>query len=134
MGTQQMLLIVIGVIIVGICIIVGALPTFQQGMHNSNRDAIMQDCLRIAVAAQGYFRSPKIFEGGGRSFQGISMKKIGFNQDNDGRTRNYNGSYSIDGSAGTTCEIIGYSDIVTGATITLTVHVGAVDDPVIVGW
>ncbi|MBL0176116.1 MAG: hypothetical protein IPP94_12755 [Ignavibacteria bacterium] len=53
MGTQQMLYIVLGVIIVGIAIVVGTLPSFIKGMESGNKDAITQDCLKLAAAAQG---------------------------------------------------------------------------------
>ena len=52
MGTQQLLLIVVGVIIVGIAITVGTIPAFQAGMENANKDALTQDCLKMAAAAQ----------------------------------------------------------------------------------
>jgi len=56
MGQQQLLLIVVGVIIVGIAILVGALPAFVNGMETANKDAVTQDVLKLASAAQGYYQ------------------------------------------------------------------------------
>ena len=134
MGTQQILLIVVGVIIIGIAIVVGTLPSFIKGMENSNRDAITQDCLKIAAAAQGYYRRPTLFRGGGNSFQSISIKDVGMDEDQDGYGVNANGQFSIDGSSGTQCAIIGYSSAVDGATITVVVHPGTVEDPLSERW
>jgi type II secretory pathway pseudopilin PulG len=134
MGSTQMLLIVMGVIIVGIAIVVGTLPNFIKGMNNSNKDALTQDCLKLAAAAQGFYRRPTLFRGGGNSFTNIAIKDLGMTDAGGGRAENANGEFSVDGSAGTTCEITGYSSTVGGATISVIVHAGSVEDPVFDGW
>jgi hypothetical protein len=134
MGSTQMLLIVLGVIIVGIAIVVGTLPNFVKGMNNSNKDALTQDCLKLAAAAQGYFRRPTLFRGGGNSFTNINIKDLGMADAGGGRAENANGEFSVDGSDGATCVITGYSNTVDNATITVTVHPGFVENPIFEGW
>lgn len=134
MGTQQMLLVVLGVIIVGIAIVVGAMPTLENGAKLSNRDAITQDCMKMAAAAQGYYLRPRLLNGGGRSFAGITARDCGLESDASGIGNNANGSFTVDGSSGTSCEIVGYSNVVDGATVTVVVYKGGIDDPVWDGW
>ncbi len=134
MGTQQILLIVVGVIIVGIAITVGTIPAFHKGMANANKEAVTQDCLRFAAAAQGYFRRPGIYGGGNNSFNNIAIEDVGLADNGSGLGENNNGEYEVDGSAGSTCTIIGYSSTEAGATVTVVVHLGRIDNPVYDGW
>ena len=71
MGTQQLLLIVLGVIIVGIAVVVG-INIFGTNAEQANKDALTQDCLRLASAAQGYYRKPTMLGGGNNDFTGIT--------------------------------------------------------------
>jgi hypothetical protein len=128
MGTQQVLLIVIGVIIVGIAITVGTIPAFQKGMEHANKDALTQDCLKCAATAQGYFRRPSLYGGGGNSFKNIEVTDIGMQDNGSGVGENSDGTFTVDGSKGTSCEIVGTN--ADGKTVTVTVYSGHIDDPV----
>ncbi|MEE9432335.1 MAG: hypothetical protein V3V16_14910 [Melioribacteraceae bacterium] len=70
MGQQQLLLIVLGVIIVGIAVVVG-INVFTASSMNANRDAIISDCTTIAAMAQQYYRKPTAMGGGGNDFTGF---------------------------------------------------------------
>jgi Tfp pilus assembly protein PilE len=70
MGQQQLLLIVLGVIIVGIAIAVG-ISMFKTNARNSNRDAVINDMNNIAALAQQYYRKPSSMGGGQQSFAGF---------------------------------------------------------------
>jgi hypothetical protein len=138
MGQQQLLLIVLGVIIVGIAVIIGAFPAFVRGMESANRDAVTQDVLKLASASQGYYLKEKMLGGGGRSFDGIQIVHVGMYANLDGKGENDNGTYEITGS-GQSCTIVGYSkftrdDGSTNMTVTVTVYPAAFDDPVYAGW
>jgi hypothetical protein len=69
MGQQQLLLIVLGVIIVGIAVLVGIL-IFQQSAVDEKRDLVINESLHIAQLAQQYFRKPGSLAGGNNSFTG----------------------------------------------------------------
>ena len=71
MGQQQLLLIVLGTIIVGVAVVVG-INMFTTGAVNSERDALLQDVNNIASAAASYWRKPAALGGGARSFVGVS--------------------------------------------------------------
>ncbi|MBA4405751.1 hypothetical protein C0389_00595 [bacterium] len=67
MGQQQLLLIVLGVIIVGIAVVVG-INVFTASASQSNRDAVIADLTNIAAMAQQYYRKPIALGGGGQFF------------------------------------------------------------------
>ena len=92
MGQQQLLLIVLGVIIVGIAIAVG-ISMFKSNAQSSNRDQVINDLNNLAAKAQQFYRKPTAMAGGGQSFTGFALAPID--------TGNGNGSYSVqsEGSA-----------------------------------
>ena len=133
MGTQQLLLIVLGVILVGIAIAVGTVPIFERAMMQSNKDAVTQDCLKLAAGAQGYFRRPRLYAGGDNSFTNIGIANAGMADDGNGNGHNANGTYTVDGSNGTTCVIVGASNEDPSSTVTVVVHAGWIENPVFAG-
>ena len=72
MGQQQLLLIVLGVIVVGIAIYLGFGMTASYAV-SSNRDMLITDMVNLSNLAMAYYRKPKIFGGGGHSFAGWEM-------------------------------------------------------------
>ena len=71
MGQQQLLLIVLGTIIVGVAVVVG-INMFTTGAINAERDALLQDVNNIASVAAAYWRKPAALGGGARSFVGVT--------------------------------------------------------------
>ena len=67
MGQQQLLLVILVTIIVGIATVV-AINTFGTAADSANVDAVRQDIAQIAAAAQGYYMKPAMLGGGGRTF------------------------------------------------------------------
>jgi Tfp pilus assembly protein PilE len=72
MGQQQLLLIVLGVIIVGIAVVVG-INVFTASSSNANRDAVVSDLTNLASNAQQYYRKPTALGGGGNTFTGWTI-------------------------------------------------------------
>lgn len=72
MGQQQLLLIVIGVIIVGIAIVVG-INLASTAAKSANRDGLVSDLNNIGAFAQQYYRKPTALGGGGNSFAGWTI-------------------------------------------------------------
>ena len=64
MGTQQILLIVLSVIIVGIAVAVG-ITMFNAQATNSNRQAVMSDMNNLASSALAFYKTPISHGGGG---------------------------------------------------------------------
>lgn len=81
MGQQQLLLIVLGIIIVGITIIVG-ISMFKTHAVDSKRNNIINDLLHLASEAQKYYRIPISLGGGSQKFTGWEIpKKLRTNAD-----------------------------------------------------
>ncbi len=72
MGQQQLLLIVLGVIIVGIAVVVG-INVFTESSSQANRDAVISDLTNLASLAQQYYRKPDALGGGGNEFTGWTV-------------------------------------------------------------
>jgi len=98
MGQQQLLLIILGVIVVGIAVVVG-ITMFQENAISANRDAVTNDLVNLGARAQQYYRRPKELGGGGNSFIGLTMGKLAGHPDSTQWT-NANGTYSIVGNPG----------------------------------
>ncbi len=67
MGQQQLLLIVVGLIIVGIAVVVG-INVFASSAVNAKRDNVISDLLHLASEAQRYYKTPAAMGGGSRTF------------------------------------------------------------------
>lgn len=72
MGQQQLLLIVLGVIIVGIAVVVG-INVFTASIMQANRDAVISDLTNLASMSQQYYRKPSALGGGGNTFTGWTI-------------------------------------------------------------
>ncbi|MCF7792724.1 MAG: hypothetical protein K9N09_01470 [Candidatus Cloacimonetes bacterium] len=67
MGTQQLLLIVLSVVIVGASVATGIM-IFNNKIKSSNREAIIQDMYNISSLAIAYYKIPETQGGGGGSW------------------------------------------------------------------
>jgi len=88
MGQQQLLLIVLATIIVGVAIVVG-INMFSTGAINAERDALIQDVNTIASYAGAWWRKPTVLAGGSRDFTGSSLRDFGSD------STNANGSFVL---------------------------------------
>ena len=73
MGQQQLLLIVLGVIVVGIAVVVG-INLFNANAESSAQDSIVSQGTNIGALAQQYYKKPTAMNGGGNSFTGFDTK------------------------------------------------------------
>ena len=100
MGQQQLLLIILGVIVVGIAVAVG-ITMFSDSAISANRDALTNDLVNLASRAQQYYRRPVALGGGGNTFTGLTADLTGLAKLTN-KTSNGNGTYSISTAAGGT--------------------------------
>lgn len=98
MGQQQLLLIVLSVIIVGVAIAVGV-TQFRSSAVDSNRQALIADMVNLAAKAQRYYRTPAQLGGGGQSFVGFALSSI--------ESSNANGTYTATVTNDSTMSIVG---------------------------
>jgi len=67
MGQQQLLLIVLGVIIVGIAVVVG-INLFNANAEESAKDTMVSEGTNLGAMAQQYYKKPVALGGGGNDF------------------------------------------------------------------
>ena len=72
MGQQQLLLIVLGVIVVGIAVVVG-INLFNANATSANRDGVISDLNNLGAMAQQYYKKPTSMGGGGNTFTGWTI-------------------------------------------------------------
>jgi hypothetical protein len=97
MGTQQILLIVLSVIIVGIAVAVG-ITMFNSQASSSNRQAVIGDMNNIAAAALSYFKTPATHGGGGNVFGTTPVAVggwVGFEFDGTDECTTANGAFTL---------------------------------------
>ncbi|MEK9138590.1 MAG: hypothetical protein AAB393_15815 [Bacteroidota bacterium] len=106
MGQQQLLLIILGVIVVGIAVAVG-ITMFQDNAVSANRDAVTNDLVNLAARAQQHYRRPAALGGGQGSFT-TSQGGVGITLITQltSKPTNANGSYSLVGSATPTSVVL----------------------------
>ncbi len=76
MGQQQLLLVVLSVIVVGMAIVVG-INMFNEGAEAANIDSVTNDVVNMASKAQQYYMKPTAMGGGGRAFTGLAIADLG---------------------------------------------------------
>lgn len=112
MGQQQLLLIILGVIIVGIAIAVG-LSLFSAQSIQANKDAIINDLNNIAAHAYQFKIRPASMGGGQGSYSGYGIpSKMASNE---------NASYSVSSATATAVTVLATSSANTTNTVTAVV-------------
>ena len=131
MGSQQLLLLVLGVIVVGVATVAG-LAAYSEGQNKARLDAATTDAMRIVADVQAWKHRP--FVSGGAStpapnFAGVSLKGLGYPVTSTAATTPYktaNGCYTLRG-ADTEAVLTVYADTAgTCAKPAATVHVTGV--------
>ena len=72
MGQQQLLLIALSVIVVGIAIAI-SMQLFRQNAIDRKREILINESSNLASIAIGYYKRPVQFGGGGKSFTGWTI-------------------------------------------------------------
>ena len=72
MGQQQLLLIILGIIVVGIAIAVG-MGLFRADSVSHKRDLLLNETSSLATLAMAYYKKPANLGGGGNTFTGWSI-------------------------------------------------------------
>ena len=107
MGTQQILLIVLSVIIVGVAIAVG-ISMFNSQAYNANKTAIASDAQAFAAQVLQYWKTPESQGGAGGNGANMTVDNVtnylGLTGEN---AENENGSYVITDADSFTVEITG---------------------------
>jgi len=105
MGQQQLLLIILGVVIVGVSVAVGV-GMFQDNAVDHNRAVVIADLKYLSTKAIQYYSRPTTMGGGSRSFVGLTADARGIGMLAGAKyLDNANGTYTIK-TAGTATEVV----------------------------
>lgn len=118
MGQQQLLLIILGVIIVGVAIAVG-ISMFSGQSIASNKDAILSDLNNLGADAYQYKIRPTSMGGGAGDYTGYAIKATGA-----WGTSNPNATYVASGISATSITFTGTSKTVTQQVSTVALTFG----------
>ena len=94
MGQQQLLLLVLGIVIVGLAVVVG-IQAFGENQRKANNDALINDGIRIASDAQAWALKPTAFGGGDGEYTGLTMDVLGYQPDANDVYGNVNGNFEV---------------------------------------
>lgn len=99
MGQQQLLLLVLGIVIVGLAVVVG-IQAFSENQKKANADALVNDAIRIASDAQAWKLKPTAFGGGADAtkWNGLTFAQLGYEAASGGGYENLNGTFSLSGN------------------------------------
>ena len=119
MGQQQLILLVLATVIVGVAIVVG-IRAFTENSAKSNADAMTQDAVRMANDAQAWKKKPAPFGGQANNLKTdtdnfttlTSFQLLGYAPATGGALKysNINGCYTI-APSGTGLLITGVNDV-----------------------
>jgi hypothetical protein len=112
MGQQQLLLIILGVIIVGVAIAVG-ISMFSSQSVKSNQDAILSDLANLAADGYQFKIRPTSMGGGNGTYAGYTVGT-------SWGASNPNATYTITAQTATALSLKAESKQVDAATITVT--------------
>jgi len=85
MGQQQLLLLVLGIVIVGLAVVVG-IQAFSENQKQANADMMVNDAIRIASDAQAWKLKPGAFGGGASAtnWTGLNFGQLGYTEGDQG--------------------------------------------------
>jgi len=110
MGTQQLLLIVLSVIIVGVAIAVG-ISMFSGQAYNSNVQAVAAELTNYAALVMQYWKTPASMGGAGQNISNVTVVSIanyiGFSGANNSITTD-NGEFRVNNVSGTVITLKGF--------------------------
>ena len=124
MGQQQLLLIILGVIVVGIAVAVG-ITMFTDNAVSANRDAVTNDMVNLAARAQQFYRRPVAMGGGEGAFNTGGPGGSGLTNITQltSKSSNSNGRYVLGTVAAATLTLTGIGKEIAGPGATDTVMV-----------
>ncbi len=75
MGQQQLMLIALGVILVGIAVAIG-INLFSESVTDTNRHELVSALTTLSAMAQEYYKKPTMLGGGNKKFKKWKMPKF----------------------------------------------------------
>ena len=79
MGQQQLLLLVLGIVIVGLAVVAG-INAFEDNQKKSEKDALVNEAMRIATDVQANVAKPSQLGGGGGDTYPDDLTEVGYSE------------------------------------------------------
>ncbi|HMB89447.1 MAG TPA: hypothetical protein VKP65_01285 [Rhodothermales bacterium] len=104
MGQQQLLLLVLGIVIVGLSVVVG-INAFSQSQKKSNADAMLVEALNIVSRLQSWSLKPAMIGGKGanETLADVTLDDVGY-ANQSGTYHSLDGTFTLDASANSECD------------------------------
>ena len=119
MGQQQLLLLVLGIVIVGLAVVVG-IQAFSENQQKANLDALVNDGVRLASDLQAWSLKPAAFGGPPADAEDAwtlaTFDNLGYATNADGEYETSSGTFTLSGGV---FSAVG-TDSENTATITVT--------------
>ncbi|PAP75187.1 hypothetical protein [Rubrivirga marina] len=108
MGQQQLLLLVLTVVIVGLAVVIG-IEAFDENERKSRLDAMTNEAVRIAAEAQAWSLKSPVFDGpeAGEGFAELTFTRLGYVADDLGVYATQNGQYAFTDTGAGCARLIG---------------------------
>lgn len=116
MGQQQLLLLVLGVIIVGVAIVAG-IGMFNASAEESAKDELVSQLMAIGANAQQWYKKPVAMGGGGGAFDATNGATVAYSIPE--RMEATSSSGVVDQTTGI-ATTVGYTAVVGPQTVTIT--------------
>jgi hypothetical protein len=110
MGQQQLLLLVLGTVIVGLGVVAG-IDAFNTNQKSSNQDALVNDGVSIASDAQAWMQKPAAYGGADNSgdWSNFSLDDVGYDTDANGYYITQNGTLEVTTANTDSLEVSAYN-------------------------
>ena len=106
MGQQQLLLLVIGVVLVGLAVM-AAFPVLERGFRQDEADGLLDRALAISTHAVQWKTKMDPYNGGNQSYEGLAVDGL---ETLALDTANVRGHFGITEATATTLEVTGVSN------------------------
>lgn len=97
MGQQQLILLVLATVIVGVATVVG-IDAFGRSSTQANLDALTQEALAIASDIQAWEMKPEMFGGGAESENAATFSDLGYETNESNDYVSPSGTFSLSGN------------------------------------
>lgn len=122
MGQQQLLLLVLGTVIVGLGVVAG-IDAFNSNQRASDQDALVNQAVQVASDVQAWSQKPAAYGGGGgfanADFSTLDWQALGYETDTDGEYSTQYGDLTLDTSGDDPAVVASSDDYPTEVTVTI---------------
>ena len=124
MGQQQLLLLILTIVVVGLAVVAG-IEAFDENERKTTIDSITNDAVRLATDIQSWSLRPVAYGGpeDGEGFTNVTLNRIGYVTDDAGTYATLNGQFSLTDTQADCVRLVGTNPDLDGGASTEIVQV-----------